>query len=121
MTKDLSTLTRNYIQRKATPEQIQSLFDNQSNINQILELKDGITPTLRGQAIEFIRQEFLSQNGWILYDKHGKKEKDDFHYAGGDRADIRAVWQDENNPNNRQNPDDLEIPDEKLVNLSKHR
>ena len=100
MTKDLSTLTRNYIQRKATPEQIQSLFDNQSNINQILELKDGITPTLRGQAIEFIRQEFLSQNGWILYDKHGKKEKDDFHYAGGDRADIRAVWQDENNPNN---------------------
>ena len=100
MTMNLATLTRNYIQRKATCDQLQALFENQENIQQILDLKQDIKPTLRGQAIEFIRQEYLALNGFVLYDKYGKKERDDFHYAGSDRADIRAVWQDSNDAEN---------------------
>ena len=100
MAINLGILARNYIQRKATSDQIRSLFEDQNNINLILGLEQDIKATLRGQVIEFIRQEYLALNGFELYDKYGKKEKEDFHYAGSDRADIRAVWRDPNNPDN---------------------
>lgn len=97
---NLHTLARKYIQREATPFELKALFRDPKNLNKILDLEDGVKANLRGQFVEFLRQEFLALNGFDLYDKFGKKEKDDFHYAGSDRADIRAIWQDPTNADN---------------------
>lgn len=97
-----ATLARVYIQRNASSIQLEQLFSDSSNCNSILNLQDEVTPKIRGEFVEFLRQEFLSKNGYTLYDKYGRKEKEDFHYSGSDRADVRAVWQDPNNPLNME-------------------
>lgn len=97
---DLKVLARKYIQRQSTPNELGEFFADSSNIDKIINLEEGINATIRGQFIEFLRQEYLALNGFTLYDKFGKKEKEDFHYAGSDRADIRAVWRDPENDEN---------------------
>jgi hypothetical protein len=109
MTK-LTELARNYIQRNATSNQLEELFSDPDNCNNILN--GDVLASLRGQFAEFLRQEYLQLNGYTLYDKHGKKITDDFHYTGADRADIRAVWQDPNDPTNL----DIYVESSKLRN-----
>lgn len=85
------TLTRSvelYYSRKANDKTLSFLFANQENIDYILS--DEFSPRIRGQFVEFLRQEFLYFDGYTQLDKD-LKVVEDFAYAGKDRADIRAV------------------------------
>jgi superfamily II DNA or RNA helicase len=88
--KELKSATRNYIRRTASVEELSFLFGNTACIDTILS--DKFDPVLRGQFVEFLRQEFLHFDGYTQYDKYGKVVSN-FAYAGKDRADIRASKQ----------------------------
>jgi hypothetical protein len=88
--KELKSAARNYIRRTASVEELSFLFGNKVSIETILSPE--FDPILRGQFVEFLRQEFLHFDGYTQYDKHGKVVSD-FAYAGKDRADIRASKQ----------------------------
>lgn len=95
--KELKSAARNYIRRTASTEELSFLFGNRDCIDTILSAE--FDPILRGQFVEFLRQEFLHFDGYTQYDKHGKVVSN-FAYAGKDRADIRASKQYNDDPNN---------------------
>ena len=68
--KELKSAARNYIRRTATVEELSFLFGNKECINAILS--SDFEPNLRGQFVEFLRQEFLHFDGYTQYDKYGK-------------------------------------------------
>lgn len=96
----LPTLARVFQQRKATPSQLQDLFSNIENCLSILELENEVTAKVRGEFVDFLRNEYLSQNGFTLYDDYGKIVNKNFHYSGSSRADVRAVKFDPEDPTN---------------------
>lgn len=91
----LHKVTRKYIQRNATIEDISFLFSNPDNFDTILS--DVFDPVLRGQFVEFLRQEYLHFEDYTQLDKHHKTVTD-FKYEGSDRTDIRAfkMWSEDN-------------------------
>jgi hypothetical protein len=96
----LSALARVFQQRKATPLQLSELFSDSKNCQAILNLDSEVTPKVRGEFVDFLRNEYLSQNGYTLYDDFGKIVDKNFHYSGSSRADVRAVKFDPENPSN---------------------
>jgi hypothetical protein len=88
--KTLKTSVEAFFSRSANEEQLSFLFCNKENIEYILS--DNFDPRVRGQFVEFLRQEFLFFDGYTQLDKN-LKVVEDFAYAGKDRADIRAVKQ----------------------------
>lgn len=84
----LSRSVELYYSRKADDETLSFLFANQENIDYILS--EEFSPRIRGQFVEFLRQEFLYFNDYTQLNKD-LKVVEDFAYAGKDRADIRAV------------------------------
>jgi hypothetical protein len=95
--KELKLAARNYIRRAASVDELSFLFGNKECIDLILS--SDFDPNLRGQFVEFLRQEFLHFDGYTQYDKYGKVVSD-FAYAGKDRADIRASKQYGDDVNN---------------------
>jgi hypothetical protein len=77
----LSTLARVFQQRKATPLQLSQLFDDSTNCQAILDLDGDVTPKVRGEVVDFLRNEYLSQNGFTLYNDYGKIVDKNFHYS----------------------------------------
>jgi hypothetical protein len=96
----LSALARVFQQRKATPLQLSQLFSESENCQSILNLDGDVTPKIRGEFVDFLRNEYLSQNDYTLYNDYGKIVDKNFHYSGSSRADVRAVRFDPENPSN---------------------
>ncbi len=96
----LSTLARVFQQRKATPDQLRELFSDTTNCHSLLNDKEEVTPKVRGEFVDFLRNEYLSQNGYTLYNDYGKIVNKNFHYSGSSRADVRAVKFDPEDPSN---------------------
>jgi len=100
MKMSLSTLARVFQQRKATQDQLRELFSDTTNCHSILNDKEEVTPKVRGEFVDFLRNEYLSQNGYTLYNDYGKIVNKNFHYSGSSRADVRAVKFDPEDPSN---------------------
>jgi len=92
--------------RKATKQQLIDLFDSNTIKIILSKVFNGNKEhrqlaSERGKFVEFLRQEYLQKcSKYDLYDKYHKIMPQDFSYAGGDIADIRAVHIDESNPDN---------------------
>lgn len=85
--KTLKVQLREWIRRTGTEETLSFLFNNNECLDAIFDKE--FDSSLRGQVIEFLRQEYLHFNGYTQLDKH-LKVINNFAYAGKDRADIRA-------------------------------